>query len=289
MDSATFQQATFPREWLIDRILVRGQPAVLGGAKKTLKTSLAVDMAVSMGTGTPFLGHFPVQKRRRVAMFSGESGEATLQETATRVCAARGLSINDCTIEWAFKLPNLDLQNHRVALGRFLRDKRIQVVFIDPLFMCLVSGAKSISPSNLYEIGPLLWRVSRTCLSAGATPVLIHHATKAAGKRVTGSDEPLDLDDLSFAGVAEFARQWVLLSRREAFQPLTGRSQLVMAVGGSAGHSGCWSVQVEEGLLRKDFGGRKWSIRVTGTGPDSENDGGLHRDRTGRTKPSMFR
>jgi replicative DNA helicase len=262
MNSDAFNTATFPRDWLIDRILVSGQPGVVGGAKKTLKTSMVVDMAVSIGSGTPFLGHFPVPKCRRVAVFSGESGHATLQEIARRVCAARDLSLADCQVEWAFQLPNLDQKDHRLVLNKFLREKKVQVVFIDPLFMCLVSGAKSVSTSNLYEVGPLLWRVAQTCLNAGATPILVHHATKAASKRTTGSDQPLDLDDLSFSGIAEFARQWLLLSRREEYQPSTGRSRLVMAAGGSAGHSGCWAVNVEEGVLCRDFGGREWAVEV---------------------------
>src|SRR4051812_7484680 len=95
MDSATFARAEFPRDWLVQGILMRGQPAVLGGPQKTLKTSLAVDMAVSLGSGRPFLGQFPVPEARRVAVISGESGEAALQDIALRVAKGRKVDLRD--------------------------------------------------------------------------------------------------------------------------------------------------------------------------------------------------
>ena len=59
LTSKEFDETAYTQEFLIEHVLVAGQPCVGGGRSKTLKTSLiGIDMAVSLGTGTPFLGHF---------------------------------------------------------------------------------------------------------------------------------------------------------------------------------------------------------------------------------------
>ena len=93
IDSATFAAANYSREWLVSGLLVANQPAIVGGPIKTLKTSFMLDMAISLVKGTPFLGHFPVPERRRVAVLSRESGADTLQETARRICTAKGCEL----------------------------------------------------------------------------------------------------------------------------------------------------------------------------------------------------
>jgi replicative DNA helicase len=249
----------YSRGWLVQGVLVRGQPAVIGGAKKTLKTSLAIDMAVSLGTGTPFLGHFAVPEKARVAVFSGESGEATVQETARRVAEARKVKLDGaCAVLWSFDLPQLHRKVNRDGLRLFLKSQGVRVVIIDPLYLCLLGGGQGTSASNLYEIGPLLRSAAAAALKAGATPIFVHHFTKSAAKKTDG----LDLDDLAFSGVAEFVRQWMLVGRRTPYQPGSGEHDLFMAVGGSAGHTGGWQLRIKEGVLQDDFGGRKWSVSV---------------------------
>src|SRR5438270_10596860 len=98
MTSAQFAAADFALEWLAEGALVAGQLGVIGGPKKSLKTSVAADLAISLATATPFLGRFAVPKARRTALFSAESGGAALRETAQRVCAARRVALPACGV-----------------------------------------------------------------------------------------------------------------------------------------------------------------------------------------------
>jgi hypothetical protein len=197
----------------------------------------------------------------RVAVLSGESGGATVQETARRICKAKGVKLRACDVLWSFDLPRLGDKRDIAGLRNFLSEEEVQVAFIDPLYLCLLSGGQAASPSNLYEVGPLLRGVGQACLDAGTTLLLVHHANKSAVKK-TGQSAPLDLDDLAFSGIGEYVRQWVLLCRREAYRPGTGDHRLLMSVGGSAGHSGCWTVEVREGVLDGDLAGREWQVAV---------------------------
>ncbi len=106
------------------------------------------------------------------------------------------------------------------GLADFIRANEIKVVVIDPLYLCLLQGSpgKRLDPSNLFDIGPLLLTISRTCLSAGATPVLVHHFRKAGAKPGVEVSEMPEMEDLSFAGIQEFARQWLLFKPPEAIR-----------------------------------------------------------------------
>ena len=260
MDSAAFASKAYPLDWLVQDVLVAGQPGVIGGPKKALKTSLAVDLAVSLASGTPFLSRFAVPRKVRVAVFSGESGAATLKDAASRVCQARGLTLEGCDALWEpEQLPRLSDAGDRDELRRGLAEAGVRLVVIDPLYLCLGGGGERIAASNLYEVGPALHQAARACLDAGATPLFVHHANKSAGKK-TDPAEPPDLDDLAFSGIGEFVRQWLLLGRRAPYRPGSGRHELVLHIGGSAGHSGLWQLDVDEGVGAT---GRRWEVRVS--------------------------
>ncbi len=180
IDSATFAQTDYRPAWLVTRIIVARQPAVFGGPKKSLKTSLLIDLAVSLASSTPFLGKFHVPRSVRVAVLSGESGPFTLQETARRVCEARNLALADLAgnLVWQFTLPQMGRPPDLAALMRGLRDDGIEVVIVDPLYLSLLAGQVpgGARAENLYDMGPLLLAVSKACLDVGCTPILAHHA-----------------------------------------------------------------------------------------------------------------
>ena len=275
VDSRTFFTAEYKTNWHVKNVLVQGQPAILGGAKKVLKTNMLVDLVISVASGTPFLGQFAVTNRAAVGLISGESGEATIQETAKRICLTKGiLEPETLPIQWCFRLPRLSVTEELNELGKLIVDHDLKLVVIDPLYLCLLAGNPDLQASNLFDVGPLLSDITATILGAGATPVFAHHNRKA----MANAHEPPELEDLAFAGVQEFARQWLLVGRREKYEPGTGLHKLWLNVGGSAGHSGCWALDIDEGRLRDDFTGRQWRVTVR-SAADERQDHAKQRER----------
>jgi AAA domain len=255
--SPEFFAADFRKEWLVKGVLVRGQPAVLGGPKKSLKTNLLVDLALSLATGTKFLGRFDVARIVRVMVLSGESGEATLQETARRIAKAKGVDCTSAEIVWGTELPQLSNPDHLNDLGNILVEQRIDVLIIDPLYLCLLSGDKAgAEAANYYQMGPLFHQIAQACLSVNTTPILTPHA-----KKERSDERPLELDDLAFSGIGEYCRQWILVNRRERYQG-DGLHKLHLSIGGSAGQSFFGQLDIDEGTLGDDFSGRKWEVTV---------------------------
>lgn len=258
-NSAEFDDADFRLTWLIKRLLVKDQPCIVGGPRKALKTNTLIDLALSIGSGTPFLGEFRVYEKLPTLLLSGESGEAVIQETARRVCQAKGISLRDCEVSWGFSLPQLGNPTHMDNVKKLIKERGIQVVIVDPLYLCLIAAGAKIDAANLFDMGPLLRAVSDSCREAGATPILAHHFRK----NVSDPHDPAQLEELAYAGVQEFARQWLLINRRQAYDPDDPVHRLWLQSGGSAGHSGLWAVDIDEGKLADDFTGRIWNVSIT--------------------------
>jgi len=254
---AELDSTDYQLDYLIPGVFVAKQPCLVGGPKKALKTSIVIDLAISLATGKQFLGQLPAKRPCKVIVLSGESGMGTLQETARRIGRAKDVRLPAVTnLYWSDFLPQLDSPRHLDAMERSIQETGCEVLVVDPLYLCL-EGADA---GNLFVQGALLRRVTDNCQRTGVAPVLCHH-TRKRGKTKNRSDyEPPELDDLSWAGFAEFARQWLLLGRREDFVPGSGEHKLWLSVGGSAGHSGLWALDVEEGVSGLP---RRWQVELS--------------------------
>jgi replicative DNA helicase len=224
----------------------------------TQKDLQAPEMAISLGSGTPFLGKFAVPEVTRTLIISGESGGAVLKDTARRICAAKGIDLEGLAVNWSFDLPELASPLHLRALGEAIRRAGVKVVFIDPVYLALLSGAHGAKKeaASIFDMGPLFRSVDKAAREAGATPVLLHHANRRIER-----GKPMELSDLAFAGLPEFAAQWFLLNRREPFLG-DGLHKLTLNVGGRSGQGGLFNVDINEGQMDEDFRGRRFEVSV---------------------------
>lgn len=263
MTHEEFDAADFTVDYLIDGILVDRQPGVVGGFSKNLKTGVAgCDMAFSLGTGTRFLGRFDVPQAVPVGIISGESGNATLRQTMRQVARARNRSFTPASIFWGLSLPRLSNREHLEALEEWIVTNSLRVAILDPAYLCLLAGS-TINAANVFEMGQVLFTLTELGQRTGCTIILIHHFKKPT--RETRFAVP-SLEDMSMSGFAEWARQWILLGRRSAYQS-NGIHDLWMVAGGSAGHSGQWGITIDEGT---NVTGRKWDVQFVEAEPGAK-------------------
>ena len=258
LTSQELDQQEFPHRYLIPGILARGEPCILAGPKKSLKSSALIDLALSVSEAGQFLNEFDAATSIRVAVISGESGKATIQETARRIARSKGRKrfANYTNVFWCFDLPKLGTAGTVDALVGYIRKHKLELLILDPAYLCMPLGD---SASNLFVVGNMLADLSKVMAQTGCTIILCHHTRKSSND----SFAPLELDSIAWSGFAEWARQWMLLSRRAPFDPdSSGHHELWLSAGGSAGHSGVWAVDIHEGR-QSDSGGRKWRVIVT--------------------------
>ncbi len=228
------------------------QNHIIGGRQKTLKTTIAVDAAISLASGLPFLGSLPVSKACRVLMFSAESSLSVLQETARRICRSKGACLPDIEgLFWSEWLPRLDNAKHLAMLKQTIQETGAEVLFLDPCYLAM-PGADA---GNLFMQGERLRGIAEMCQEHAVCPVLLHHLRKRA--KGDHSFDPPELDELSWAGFSEYARQWWLLGRREPYEGGSGSHRLWLNIGGSAGHSALWALNIEEGAAGQP---RRWDV-----------------------------
>ncbi len=254
LTAAQLDSGRFETRYLIPGILAAAQPGGIFGAFKTLKTSVTADLLISLASGTPFLGQFRVAEPGRVLFLSGESGLSALQSIARRICKSRSLSLDMLdNFELSAKLPRLDNRADVRALRRIIRNKKPICVAIDPAYLAV----RGDDARNLFAMGSLLRPLADIGDSTGCTILVVHHCKHS---KYTTHD-PATLDDIAWSGFAEFAAQWLLLSRRRKFDADMGRHELWFTAGGRAGHHGLWALDASEGVTN-GFEARKWRTAI---------------------------
>jgi hypothetical protein len=129
----------------------------------------------------------------------------------------------------------------------------------------LLRGGSGIDTANLFSMGEPLGRMTEMSRRTGHTNVFAHHTKR---RQHSERFRPTTLEDLTMAGFAEWARQWLLLSRRCEFNN-DGLHDLWFNVGGSEGHGGSYVLTIDEGTYES---GWCWDCTVEHSSEAIERD-----------------
>ncbi len=126
MDAAHIFTPLPPIEYVIEGVLPRGGLAILGGYSSSGKSWLALDAALSIATGSKWLGRFATQLGT-ATILDKESGEYESRRRLQRLYRAKGLETAEapklelcCFPDTHFGDPNFERRVRELANGRSL-------------------------------------------------------------------------------------------------------------------------------------------------------------------------
>jgi hypothetical protein len=185
--------------WLIQGLWPADAYGVLAAQEKAGKTWAALDLAVSVACGRPWLDHFACPNPGPVLLFLGEGGERATVRRIQAIAASKGLDPDQLAdrLRLCFRVPRLAAAGaggELTAIDKELAAHPAALVVLDPLYL----AAAGASGSNLYDMGAVLQAIQGVCQAAGCALLVVTHWNKTGDGR--GPDR------ISGAGPAAWAR-----------------------------------------------------------------------------------
>lgn len=185
-----------PREenaqrWLVDGLWGDSSVGVIGGAPKCSKTWLGLDLALSVATGTPCLGRYPVPRPGHVLVYLAEDALTVVRERVEGMVRHRGLDLASVDIH-VITAPSLrlDRQPHRNRLLETAKRLQPRLLLLDPLVRL-----HGVDENNAQEVAELLAYFRLLQRRLDLSVILVHHTRKnaaggvAAGQGLRGSSD----------------------------------------------------------------------------------------------------
>ena len=177
--------------WLIDQLWGASSVGVIGGAPKCSKTWLALDMALSVATGTACLNKYDVPEPGPVLVYLAEDALTVVRERVEGMARQRGLDLDAVDVH-VITAPTLRLDRgpHRTQLLETARRMRPRLLLLDPLVRL-----HGIDENNAGEVAQLLAYFRSLQRELDCSVVLVHHTRKnaaggvAAGQGLRGSSD----------------------------------------------------------------------------------------------------
>jgi AAA domain len=185
--------------WLIQGLWPADAYGVLAAQEKAGKTWAALDLAVSVACGLPWLGHFACPTPGPVLVFLGEGGERAMVRRIEAIATHKGADLDRLAdqLRLCFRVPRLAAAGAGAELAAVQAELQAHpavLVILDPLYL----AAAGASGSNLYDMGAVLQAIQGVCQQAGCALLVVTHWNKTGDGR--GADR------ISGVGPAAWAR-----------------------------------------------------------------------------------
>jgi hypothetical protein len=189
--ASELETPTRQQSWLIERLWTHQAVGVIGGNPKGGKTWLALEMAVSVASGSPCLDTFPVFSPGPVLLYAAEDSFKELRtrlETLAELHKVdfHRLDVHIITVD----LLRLDRPDHQDRLESTVHFYKPALLVLDPLVRL-----HAIDENVAGQVAALLGYLRSLQRKTGTAIILIHHMRKnvsptdAAGNSLRGSSD----------------------------------------------------------------------------------------------------
>ena len=176
--------------WLVTGLWSEEAVGIVGGEPKCCKSFLALDLAVSVASGTPCLRRFVVPKAGRVLLYAAEDALHIVRRRLDGIAVAAGARLANLDIQ-VITVPalRLDIEVDRRNLAETVDRLRPRLLILDP-FVRL----HRIDENASGEVAPLLAYLRELQRRYAVAVLVVHHARKGgacvrAGQALRGSSE----------------------------------------------------------------------------------------------------
>jgi len=222
--------------WLIESVWGQQAVGIVGGAPKCAKSWFGLDIALSVASNTPCLGHFAISTPGPTLVFLAEDALSSVRARIEALCTHRGLDVRDLALH-VITAPvlRLDLEADQQALRATLDRLRPRLLVLDPLVRL-----HRLDENSASDISRLLGFLRELQRAFHCAIVLVHHAAKkqraVPGQALRGSSDLHAFGD-SNAYLTRRREQLLLtLEHRSAPSPQPLPLALVSRPDGSATH-----------------------------------------------------
>jgi hypothetical protein len=178
------------QRWLVTDLWLEEAVGIVGGEPKCCKSFLALDLAVSVASGTTCLRHFEVPHPGRVLLYAAEDALHIVRGRLEGICAAAGCALQELDLQ-VITAPTLriDQAADRTRLQQTVERLQPRLLILDP-FVRL----HRIDENASGEVAPLLAYLRELQRRYALAVLLVHHAKKGggrirAGQALRGSSE----------------------------------------------------------------------------------------------------
>jgi len=178
-----------PQRWLIETLWSEAAVGLIGGQPKCLKSWLALEMAVSVATGTPCLARHAVQRPGPALIYLAEDALHTVRHRLGTLCHQRGKLLDDLDVH-VITAPvlRLDLEPDQARLRETVRTLAPRLLVLDPLVRL-----HRLDENSSAEVSHFLAYLRALQREFDLAIALVHHTNKsgthAAGQSLRGSGD----------------------------------------------------------------------------------------------------